>query len=124
MLPAGHESDPVERWLGACVVLDTQGPLIFIGVLESVEATGFWLADADVHDRTDGQSTKERYVNDAAMLHRAGARAMNRRRVFVDRQAVVSASLLDDVLAEGEPQDRDRWWLDEPPEAREAREAG
>jgi hypothetical protein len=88
--------------VGRCVVLDTQGPLIYIGRLEAQDKRGYWLTRADVHDRSEGHSTKEKYIIDACVLERAGARAVNRRRVFVERSVVASISALEDVLTGGE----------------------
>ncbi len=99
----------LEQFVGRCVVLDTQGPLVYIGLLEAIEERGYWLAEADVHDRDEGHSTKEKYVNDAGLLHRAGTRQINRRRVFVERSAIVSISALDDVVADGNTDSVDRW---------------
>ncbi len=90
-------------------MLDTQGPLVYIGLLEAVDERGYWLSEVDVHDRDEGHSTKEKYVNDASVLHRAGARQVNRRRVFVERSAVVSVSALEDVVADGSAGDPGRW---------------
>lgn len=95
----------LDGFLGRCIVLDTQGPLVYIGRLEAYDDHGYWLTDADVHDRNDGHSSKEQYVNDAHLLERADARQINRRRVFVERLAVASISALDDVLADGAPDD-------------------
>ncbi len=97
------------QFVGRCVVLDTQGPLVYIGLLVARDDRGYWLTDADVHDRDEGHSTKEKYVNDASLLHRSGARQVNRRSVFVERHAVVSISALDDVLADGPSEDPGRW---------------
>ena len=83
--------------LGRRVVLDTQGPLVYIRQLLTHDERGYWLTDADVHDRSEGHSTKERYVNDACLLERSGTRQVNRRRVFVACAAVASVSALDDV---------------------------
>ena len=80
------------------MVLDTPGPMIYIGRLEAYDERGYWLLDADVHDRTDGHSTKENYVAEALELERAGTPRANRRRVFVERQAVISISALEDVV--------------------------
>ncbi len=102
-------SRALEQFVGRCIVLDTQGPLLYIGQLEAVEERGYWLVEVDVHDRDEGHSTKEKYVNDASVLHRAGARQINRRRVFVERSAVVSVSALEDVVADGQPEDVARW---------------
>ena len=91
----------LDDFLGRCVVLDTQGPRVYLGQLEAYDERGYWLPDADVHDRDEGHSTNEQYVNDACLLARSGARQVNRRRVFVERTVIVSISALDDVNAEG-----------------------
>ncbi len=95
--------------LGRRVVLDTQGPLIYIGQLVAYDERGYWLADADVHDRGDGHSTKEDYVNRAFALEQSGTRQVNRRRVFVERSAIVSVSALDDVVTDEQPGDSPTW---------------
>lgn len=91
----------LESYLRRRVVLDTQGPLLFIGTLAALDERGFWLEDADVHDRNDGHSTKEVYISNARGLERSGARNVNRRRVFVERAVVASISAMDDVVMEG-----------------------
>ena len=96
-------------FLGRRVVLDTQGPLMYIGQLEALDDRGYWLTEADVRDRSDGHSTKEEYINDARLLDRAGARHTNRRRVFVERSAIVSISALDDIVADGSLDEPPRW---------------
>ena len=96
---------------GRRVVLDTQGPLIYIGCLKACDEHGYWLTDADVHDRTDGHSTKEVYLSRACELEKAGARNINRRKVFVVRREVVSISALDDVVAEERPAAAAEDWL-------------
>ncbi|TWT40285.1 hypothetical protein RAS1_39930 [Phycisphaerae bacterium RAS1] len=97
----------LDSLLNRRVVMDTQGPLIYIGTLAQVDASGYWLIDADVHDRHDGHSTKEIYINEAHELERHGSRNVNRRRVFVERAAVVSFSALDDVVAESQTLERE-----------------
>jgi len=92
------ERPTLDRFLGQRVVLDTPGPMIYIGQLEAYDERGYWLTEADVHDRSDGHSTKEKYVSESRELEQAGARRANRRRVFVERQAVISISALDDIL--------------------------
>ncbi len=101
----------LDQFVGQCVVLDTQGPLVYIGLLVARDERGYWLSEADVHDRDEGHSTKEKYVNDASLLHRTGARQMNRRSVFVERHVVVSISRLEDVLADGGAADDPGRWL-------------
>jgi hypothetical protein len=95
----------LETFLRQRVVLDTQGPLVFIGTLAAVEERGYWLTDADVHDRNDGHSTKEVYVSNARELEKGGSRNVNRRRVFVERSVVASISALADVVFDADNQD-------------------
>lgn len=81
------------------VVIDTSGPMVYIGTLLSHDDRGYWIADADVHNRSDGHSTKEQYINEAHDLERSGSRRVNRKRVFIERHAVISVSALDDIVA-------------------------
>jgi len=91
-------SDPsLDMFLARLIVLDTAGPMIYIGELEAYDERGYWLLEADVHDRTDGHSTKEKYVSESLELERSGTRRVNRRRVFVERRAVISVSALEDI---------------------------
>jgi len=99
----------MERFLRQRVVLDTPGPMIYMGVLEAYDDRGYWLRDADVHDRNDGHATKEEYVNKAMELARAGAWRSNRRRVFVERSAIISVSALEDVVSEDQPIDAEEF---------------
>ena len=88
----------LDMFRGQRVVLDTAGPMVYIGLLEAYDERGYWLLDADVHNRTDGHSTKEKYISESLELERAGTVRSNRRRVFVERQAVLSVSALEDVV--------------------------
>jgi len=83
----------VREWIGQDVVLDTAGPMVYLGRLVNCSASGFWLEDADVHNQNDGHATKEQYILEAS---EAGIR-INRKRVFVMGGAVVSLSAMDDV---------------------------
>lgn len=102
----------LDNFLTRRVVLDTQGPMLYIGYLASHDRRGYWLTEADVHDRSDGHSSKEQYLSEALDIERSGVRRSNRKLVFVDRLAVVSVSALDDIApldAEDEPEP----WLPE-----------
>jgi len=85
--------DSLENLVGKEVVLDTEGPMVFIGRLASYDAEGFWLEQADVHNCKDGHAHREQYVAESA---RDGVR-VNRARVFIFRRAVVGISALLDV---------------------------
>src|SRR5437870_5459495 len=81
--------------IGDTVVLDTAGPILYLGRLREVRPDGFVLDDADVHDCRDGHAGKELYLCDA---RRDGVRP-NRTSIFVFRETVLSASRLADVIA-------------------------
>lgn len=87
----------LSEFLQRRVVLDTTGPMIYIGLLLAFDERGYWLSDADVHDRQEGHATKEEYISKARELEVAGELRVNRRRIFVDRAFVISLSALDDI---------------------------
>ena len=91
--------ESLQQYVQRRVVLDTDTPTIYIGTLLEVDEYGYWLGDADVHDRNDGHSTKEEYINEACTLERSGNRRTNRSKVFVERRAVISISALSEVVA-------------------------
>jgi hypothetical protein len=77
------------------VVLDTQGPLIYIGTLELATSAFIQLRDVDVHDTNDARATKDLYLIESRHL---GVR-VNRSKVVVHRAQIISASLLSDIHA-------------------------
>lgn len=87
--------DPNEL-VGREVVLDTLGPIIYLGTLVAQDDRGFSLENADLHNASEGHATREQYIVESA---REGVR-VNRRRIFVLRQAVYSISALSDVLTD------------------------
>jgi hypothetical protein len=91
---AGHSADPLDTLVGRAVVLDVASPYVFLGGFVAHTEHYFELADADVHDLRDTNTTRDLYVLDAK---RHGINP-NRRRVLVRRAEVVSLSALDDVL--------------------------
>lgn len=86
-------ADPLLAWTGEVVILDTQGPLVYIGTLERVGPAFVVLVEADVHDSNDSRSTKDLYVVETREL---GVR-VNRARVLVMRSQIASVSPLADV---------------------------
>lgn len=96
--------DSLQELLGHNVVLDTPGQIVYLGRLADLNETGFWLEDADVHDCTEGHAGKEYYVIESAHhgIH------VNRRRVFVLRNSVMSVSNMDDVVTDI-TDDRELW---------------
>ena len=85
--------DQLSGLVGGKVVMDTAGTVVFLGTLLEVTPHGFWLSDADLHDRAEGHATKERYVLEAKEF---GIR-VNRKRLFVLRSAVISISALEEA---------------------------
>ena len=90
---AAAEAEALKKYVGQPVVLDCRGPIVYVGVLESITESFYELKDADVHEMLDGRSSKEIYLMDA---RKYGIRK-NRARVLVRRIEVVSLSLLEDV---------------------------
>ncbi len=80
--------------LGKDVVLDTKSPLIFLGRLVAADENLFTLEEADVHDASGRQTSKEVYILEA---RRHGIKK-NRHRVLVRADEVVSISLLEEVI--------------------------
>jgi hypothetical protein len=76
------------------VVLDTRGPLLYIGTLKAIGVCFYTLVDADVHDIADSSTSKEVYIMEAA---KHGVRK-NRESVLVRKTEIVSLSLLGDVV--------------------------
>jgi small nuclear ribonucleoprotein (snRNP)-like protein len=103
------DAPTLNDFLNRRVVLDTQGPLLYIGQLTAWDDRGYWLEDADVHDQREGHASKEEYTNTAHELEQTGARHINRRRVFIERRAIVSISALDDVVTDGLADDQGPW---------------
>jgi hypothetical protein len=87
-------ADPLAVFLQKIIVLDTQGPLIYIGTLESVTDACLVLRDADVHDTNDSRASKDLYLAETRDL---GVRT-NRGLVLVMRRQIASISLLHDVV--------------------------
>lgn len=94
--PRKKRPDGPESLIGRQVVIDTSGPLLYLGTLVGVRPDGFWLDDADLRDSGEGMVTKERYACEA---REQGIRA-NRKHIFVMARVVSSISALDDVLLE------------------------
>ena len=92
--PGSDEGQALAPFLSKEVVLDTRGPLVYLGTLAAVDPFFFTLADVDVHDMQDGRTPKEKYILDARKF---GVKK-NRARVVVRREEVISFSLLEDVI--------------------------
>ncbi len=91
-----QKTQSLKALIGRKVVLDTAGPIMFLGTLKEVRPDGLWLDHADIRDRSEGHVTKEGYACEAKLN---GIRP-NRRRLFVAAHVVISVSALDDVVTD------------------------
>lgn len=89
-------SSSLEDLVGCDVVLDTAGPIVYLGKLTRIDEQGFWLEDADLHNTSEGHATREQYITEAA---KDGIR-VNRRWICVLRHTVISISALADVVTD------------------------
>ncbi len=80
--------------IGRNVVLDLSSPYVCVGVLEGADHRYLVLVEADLHDLRDSKTTREHYL---VQCQRVGVR-VNRQRVYVRREEVVSLSALDAVV--------------------------
>ncbi len=86
-----------EAWkplIGQVVVIDTHSPYVYVGMLDRVEDHFVILRDVDAHDRSEGASTKEKYILQCKLV---GVRP-NRKEVSIRKSVVLSVSRLDDVI--------------------------
>ena len=88
------ETTELEALLDKEVVLDTRGPIVYLGTLEAIGEWFMTLTDADVHDLADSSTSKEVYIMETA---KHGIRK-NRADVFVRKSEVVSLSALEAVV--------------------------
>lgn len=80
--------------IGRTVVVDVDGPVIFLGRLAAAGDEFLTLEDVDVHNLGDSATSRERYVIEARKL---GIRP-NRQRAEVRLARVVSVSRIEDVI--------------------------
>lgn len=88
------EREEIEALLGKGVVLDTRGPIVYLGTLSAIGEWFMTLTDADVHDLADSSTSKEVYIMETA---KHGVRK-NRSEVYVRKSEVVSLSALESVV--------------------------
>jgi hypothetical protein len=78
---------------GMTVVVDTAGPLVYVGRCDDVEESRVILLDADVHDERTGGATKEEYLRKAALYGTWSKHP----RLVVPREVVRSVRKLGDL---------------------------
>lgn len=84
----------IDSLIGQSVVVDVASPYVFLGTLDECDERYLILLEADAHDLRDTATTRDLYAIDA---RRHGIN-VNRRRVLIDRNQVVSISLLADIV--------------------------
>ena len=92
--PVSGNSDWLTAFIGQVVVCDLDDHFLVIGTLVYAGPDHFALANADLHDHREANSTREVYVIESRKI---GVR-VNRHKVWVPRSRVVAVSLLDDVV--------------------------
>ncbi|HCY86913.1 MAG TPA: hypothetical protein DHV36_17415 [Desulfobacteraceae bacterium] len=88
-------TDDWMQYMGTPVVLDTTSSWIYIGTLEAITDESITLSEADAHDISDTDITKELYIHKS----RTEGIRVNRDRVIVSRAFIVGLSALDAVKA-------------------------
>ena len=53
---------------GITVAVDTKGPRVLVGRVDTIDDRGVLLLDVDVHDEAEGGPSKEEYLRRAARL--------------------------------------------------------
>lgn len=84
----------VDEFIGEDVVIDVESQYVFLGRLEEIRPGWLTLRQADVHDLRDSKTTRELYVLDS----RTDGIRVNRKKVVIPSDQVVSVSLLEDVI--------------------------
>ena len=88
------DKEGLQFLIGQQVVVDVAAQFVYLGTLKSADAGFLVLADADVHDLRDSDTTRELYVLSSA---RDGVRR-NRKQVSLRWEAVLSISKIEDVV--------------------------
>jgi hypothetical protein len=84
----------LEEMLDHVVVIDLRSPFVCLGRLKRIDADFLEVADADLHDLRDTQTSRENYV---AASSATGIKR-NRKRVLVVRGDIVAIARLADVV--------------------------
>jgi hypothetical protein len=92
-MPDPDPGDWLHPFLGQAVVCDLAEFYLAIGILAAYGPDHLVLADADLHDHREANSTKEVYALESAKV---GVRA-NRRQVALPRRHLVAISRLADL---------------------------
>jgi hypothetical protein len=85
--------DWLAKYVGQQVVVDLANHYLAIGTVIEVSRSHISLADADLHDHFEANSTKEVYIIETRKF---GIR-VNRKRVDLPRETVVAISRMDEI---------------------------
>jgi hypothetical protein len=86
--------EELEPYLGQPVVVDTATPLIYIGTLSEVGKAFVTLEEVDVHDTSEGGSTKEIYALESRKFGIKKNRLFTKVRIDV----IISICRLEDII--------------------------
>ena len=78
---------------GITVAVDTKGPRVFVGRVDTIDAQGVVLLDVDVHDEAAGGTSKADYLKQAAKF----GTWKKHERVVVPTADVASVTRLGDL---------------------------
>jgi small nuclear ribonucleoprotein (snRNP)-like protein len=84
----------LDSLIGQQVVLDVDGPFLYIGTLEAIDPNSVTLVEADAHDLRETSTSTDQYLIDTV---KHGIR-VNRRRVVVLSRRIISVSPLEAVV--------------------------
>jgi hypothetical protein len=86
----------LEEMIDQEIVVDLRSPYVCLGTLKRADEVWLELADADLHDLRDTQTSRENYVAES----QATGIKRNRKRVLLRQGEVIAVSRLGDVVYE------------------------
>lgn len=84
----------IKSLLNKEVVIDTDSSMCYIGKLVDISDDVWVIQDADIYDRNEGLSSKEKYIND---IRKHGIRP-SRKEVYISTKRILSCSALDSII--------------------------
>jgi hypothetical protein len=88
--------DILESVIGEVLAFDLNSPYLAIGTLVGFDHRYLILEQVDIHDMRDSKTSREKYLLESREF---GVRP-NRLKAYVNRQEIVSFSLLKDIVVE------------------------
>lgn len=81
-------------YIETIVVVDTDGPTAYIGLLQAIDDHAIRLADVAIYDRRHAKTEYERYLIEAAEI----GTTPSRRAIIIRRERIIAVSRLADVV--------------------------